>query len=63
MERKQLLGQDFVPRQHQPAWITAGIGHVKKFKIRHDVLVVHPDPIELFEQIEGNVRAPVFYGR
>ena len=56
------LESDFVPRQHQPTRVTAGIGHMKQFKIRHDVLVVHRHPIELFEQIEGDMRLPVFDG-
>ena len=63
MEREELLGEDFVARQHQPPRVTAGIGHVQQFQIRHDVLVVDRHPIELFEQIEGDVRLPVFDGR
>ena len=63
MEREQLLRQDFVARQHQPPRVTAGVRHVQQFQIRHDVLVVYRHPIELFEQIEGDVRFPVFYGR
>ena len=60
MEGEQLLGEDFVARQHEPPRVTAGIGHVQQFEIRHDVLVVHRHPIELFKQIEGDVRLPLF---
>ncbi len=57
---QHFLGQRFVARQHESARIAAGIGHMQQLEIGHHILVIHRHAVEFFEQIEGDVRTPVF---
>ena len=54
----QRLRQILAARQHQPARIAAGIGHVQQLEIAHDVLVVDRFAVKLLEQREHHVRLP-----
>ena len=57
---QDLLAQRLVVRQHQAARIAAGVRLPQQLQVADDVLVVEGDAVELFEQVEGDVRLPLF---
>ena len=55
--RQDLLGQRFVPGQRQPARVGAGVGLVDQLEIADDVLVARRDAVEIFDEVEADMRA------
>ncbi len=57
---QDFLGQALVASQHQAARIAAGVGYPQEFKVGHDVLIIDRDPVEFLEEVEGDLRLPLF---
>ena len=58
--RQQLLRQRLVARQQQPARVAAGVGQLQQLEMADDVLIEDRHVVEAFEQVEGDVRLPLF---
>ncbi len=63
MVRHHLLRQRLVPRQHEAAWIAAGVGDAHQLEVGHHVLVVDRPPVELLQQIKRDMGLPILDGR
>jgi hypothetical protein len=56
---EDLLGERLVAAQHEAARVAARVGDAQELEIRHHVLIVRRQAVELLEEIEGDVRLPL----
>jgi hypothetical protein len=57
--REQLLRQSLVAREHQSAWMAAGVRHLHQLEKADHVMVEVLAAEELFEEIENDVGLPL----
>src|SRR5438445_7729216 len=50
------LGKGFVVRDRESAWIAAGVRLLHQLEVTNDVLIVERIAVELFKQIESDMR-------
>ena len=62
MRGEHLLGEHLVARDHHAARVAAGIGLAHQLEVGDHVVVVGDDAVELLEQVEDDVRAPIAHG-